>query len=209
MKKMLIALLLAAAIVLGSIPALAATPVIRKTVYEGNGVVEVEFKKDVQYKNAKVQVKDADGKFYTAKITERDDDDMTFKVTGLTAGKTYAYQISGVRSGRSGSYVKVTGTFSVPAATKALAIKKVESDVGDRELEIDFNGRVQYKSAKVKVKDANGKFYTAKITEKDSDSVEIYVKGLKRGTKYAVQISGVRLNGSGSYGSVSATFTAR
>lgn len=210
MKRKLIAGLTAAAAVMtmASAPAMAATPAIQKTVYEGSGVVEVDFKRDVQYKNAKVLVKDSSGKYYTATITDRDDDDMTFKVKNIAAGKTYAYQISGVRSGRSGSYVKITGRFTVPAAKK-LSIKSVDSDVGDRELELDFSGKVQYKNAKVKVKDAAGKYYTAKITDKDSDSVEIYVKGLKKGKKYAVQISGVRLKNNGSYVAVSKTFTAR
>ena len=208
MKTKLIALIMAAILALSAIPAFAATPTIKKTEYEGNGVVEVDFKKSVQYKNAKVLVKDSSGKFYTAKITDKDSDDITFKVSSIAAGKTYAYQISGVRSGKSGSYVKITGKFTVPAAKK-LTIQKLECDVGDRELELEFSGRVQYKSAKVTVKDSAGKKYTARIEEKDSDSMEIYVKGLKKGKKYTVQISGVRLRNTGSYGKVSKTFTAR
>ena len=211
MKRKLLAMLMAVIVMFSTMtmPAMAATPQIRKTTYEGNGVVEVDFKKDVQYKKVKVQVKDSSGKFYTVSITDRDEDDLTFKVKNIAAGKTYAYQISGIRAGRSGSYVKITGKFTVPKAATKVAIKKVESDVSDRELEVKFNGKVQYKSAKVLVKDAKGKYYTAKITEKDSDSVEIYVKGLKKGTKYAVQISGVRLKNKGSYTKVSTTFTAR
>lgn len=208
MKTKLIALIMAAILALSAIPAFAATPTIKKTEYEGNGVVEIDFKKSVQYKNAKVLVKDSSGKFYTAKITDKDSDDITFKVSSIAAGKTYAYQISGVRSGKSGSYVKITGKFTVPAAKK-LTIQELECDVGDRELELEFSGRVQYKSAKVTVKDSAGKKYTARIEEKDSDSMEIYVKGLKKGKKYTVQISGVRLRNTGSYGKVSKTFTAR
>ncbi len=208
MKTKLIALIMAAVLALSAIPAFAATPTIKKTEYEGNGVVEVDFKKSVQYKNAKVRVKDSSGKFYTAKITEKDSDDLTFKVSNLVAGKTYAYQISGVRSGKSGSYVKITGKFTVPAAKK-LSITEIECDASDRELELEFSGRVQYKSAKVTVKDSAGKKYTACIEEKDSDSMEIYVKGLKKGKKYTVTISGVRLRNTGSYGKVSKTFTAR
>lgn len=169
----------------------------------------MDFKKKVQYKSAKVTVKDSDGKSYTAKISEKDNDELTFKVSSIAAGKSYTYMISGVRSGGSGSYGKVTGKFSVPAVKK-LGIKSLDYDRGDKELEIDFSGNVQYKSAKVTVKDSSGKSYTAKITEKDSDSLEVQVKGLKKGSKYTVKVSGVRLKSSGgSYSSVSGTLTVR
>ena len=74
---------------------------------------------------------------------------------------------------------------------------------------MDFNRKVQYKSLKVTVKDSKGKSYTTKLREKDNDSLEIYVKGLKYGSKYTITVSGVRPSGSGSYGKVSKTFTAK
>lgn len=208
MKMKLPAMVMALLMILNAIPAFAATPAIQRTEYEGNGVVEVDFRRDVQYRNAKVLVKDSSGKFYTAKITDRDSGDMTFRVSDIDPGKTYAYQISGVRSGGSGSYVKVTGKFTAPKVS-ALSIIDADCDASDRELDLEFNGRVQYKNAKVKVRDRGGKFYTARIVDKDSDSMEIYVKGLKRGTKYAVQVSGVRMSGASDYGKVVKTFTAR
>lgn len=142
--------------------------------------MEVEFRKDVQYKSAKVTVKDSSGKTYTARITEKDEDDLTFKVSNIAAGKTYTYTISGVRAGRSGSYGKVTGTFKTPAVKKP-AITELDFDRGDRELDIEFNGRVQYKNLKVTVTDAKGKSYTVKVLEKDSEGLEVRVSGLKKG----------------------------
>ena len=207
MLKRIVALFLVVMTLTMSMPALAATPTIKKTEYEGSGYVEVDFKKNVQYKNAKVTVKDSSGKKYTAKITEKDSDDMTFKVSSIKAGKTYTYTISGVRSGKSGKYVSVKGTFKVPAA-KTVSIKDLDYDRGDKELEIEFNRKVQYKSLKVTVKDSSGNKYTTKIREKENDGLEVYVKGLKKGKKYTVTVSKVRPSGSGSYKSVSKTFTA-
>ena len=209
MRKLIALALVVLCMISAAIPAMAASASIRKTEYEGSGKVEVDFKKDVQYKNAKVTVKDSSGKSYTAKITEKDEDDLTFKVTSIKTGKTYSYTISGVRSGGSGSYGKVTGSFKVPAAKK-LSIKELEYDRGDKELGIEFSGTVQYSNAKVTVKDSAGKSYTAKILEKDSDEMEVRVSGLKKGTKYTVKVSGVRLKSAGgSYGSVSKSITVK
>ena len=208
MKKFVSALLALVMMLSIAVPAMAATPTIKKAEYEGSGYVEVDFKKDVQYKKAKVTVKDSSGKSYKASIKEKDEDDLTFKVSSIAAGKTYKYTISGVRSGKSGKYVSVSGTFKVPEAKK-VSIKELDFDYGDKELEIEFSGKVQYKNLKVKVKDSKGKSYTVKLREKDSDSLEVRVSGLKKNKKYTVTVSGVRPKGSGSYGSVSSSFTAR
>ena len=205
--KRLFALLLAAALLLSAVPAFAASASIRKVEYEGSGKVEVEFKKDVQYKSAKVKVTDSDGKSYTAKISDKDEDDLTFKVSSIAAGKTYKFTISGVRAGRSGSYGSVSGSFKTPSAKK-VSIRSLDYDREDRELEIEFNCDVQYKSLKVEVQDANGKSYSVKIRDKDEDSVEVRISGLKKGTKYGVRVSGVRAEGADSYTYVSKTFRA-
>lgn len=208
MKKFVSALLVVVMVLTAALPALAAAPAIKKTEYEGSGYVEVDFKKNVSYKNAKVTVKDSDGKSYKVSIQEKDSDDLTFKVSSIAAGKTYAYTVSGIRSGKSGSYGSVSGSFKTPAAKK-LSIKELDFDYGDKELEIEFSGKVQYKSLKVKVTDANGKSYTVKLRDKDSDSVEVRVSGLSKNKKYTVTVSGVRLKNTGSYGSVGGSFTAR
>lgn len=208
MKKFVSVLLALVMMFSIAVPAMAATPAIRKTEYEGSGYVEVDFKKDVQYKKAKVTVKDSGGKSYKVSIKEKDEDDLTFKISSIAAGKTYKYTISGVRSGKSGKYVSVSGTFKVPAAKK-VSIKELDFDYGDKELELEFSSKVQYKNLKVKVKDSKGKSYTVKLHEKDSNSLELRVSGLKKNRKYTVTVSGVRPKGSGSYGSVSGSFTAR
>ena len=210
MKKKLLALVVSVMTIMATtVPALAATPTIQKTEYEGSGYVEVDFTRNVQYKSAKVTVKDSSGKKYTATIKKKDNDDLLFYVKNIKAGKKYTYTISGVRTGRSGSYKKVSGKFTVPAKNK-VTIKSLDYDREDRELEIDFASKVLYKSAKVTVKDSAGKSYTVKILKKKKDSIEVRVSGLKRKKSYTVKVSGVRTNTSGSsYTSVSKTFTVK
>ena len=208
MKKNMIALLLAALLlVMGNLPALASAPKVQKTDYEGNGVVEVDFISNrVQYKNAKVVVKNAAGKKLTARILEKDNDDLSFKVTGVQPGTRYTYTISGVRAGKSGSYGAVKGSFKTPAAVPE--IEGVAYDRYDRELEVEFTTRVQFRKLKVVVKDESGKALKVVRLEKGTDDLEVKVKGMTAGKKYTVTVSGVRVKGKGSYVSVSKSFTA-
>ncbi|MCM1392595.1 MAG: Ig-like domain-containing protein, partial [Ruminococcus sp.] len=99
------------------------------------------------------------------------------------------------------------GTFTTPAASTKPTIKSAKYDREDKELEVDFSTKVQYKNLKVTVKDSKGKSYTVKITEKENDSLELRVT-LTKGTKYTVTVSGVSLYNKGNYVSVSKTFTA-
>ena len=208
MKRRIIAMLLAVMLLaLCASPAMAAAPKVKKVEYEGNGVVEVDFtSKKATYKGAKVVVKDADGNALTAKILEKDKDDITFKVTGLKADSEYTYTISGVRKGKSGSYSKVSGSFRTPSDDPT--IKKVKYDKKDKELEIAFATKVQFKGLKVTVKDASGKALKVRKIEKGSDDLEMKVAGMKKGKKYAVAVSDVRVKGVGSYVSVTKTFVA-
>ena len=209
MKKRLIALLLVAVMMVAmAAPALAKEPTVKKVKYEGGKKVEVSFKGRVSYSKPKVTVKSSNGKTLSAKITDKDKDDIEFSVSGLEAGGKYSFTISGVRAGTSGSYGKVTGSFTVPAKAAKLSIKKVKYDSKDKELDIDFNGEVKYKSVKVVVKDSSGKKYTTRITDKGNDDLEVKVSGLKKGKSYKVTVSGVALKG-GSYTSVSKSFTAK
>lgn len=207
MKRTIAAILVCLLALMALVPALAETPEIEKTEYKGSGKVEVDFRQDVQYKKASVTVKDASGKKYTAKIKKKDDDDLTFQVKDIKAGTEYTYTIKGVRSGRAGEYVSVSGTFATPEKAK-LSITKVDYDREDQEIDIDFSHKVQYKNLKVTVKDAAGKKYKTKIKSKDSDDVDVRVAGLTPGETYTVTVSGVRLKGTGKYGKVSATFVA-
>lgn len=113
-------IIIAAAVVLSLILGLTASPVFasapktEKVKYLGKGKVEVEFRQDVQYKKAKVTVKDSTGKSYSTSIYDRDDDELKFKIKNYKKGKTYDFTISGVRKKHTSKYGKVTGTVKIP-----------------------------------------------------------------------------------------------
>lgn len=207
MKKRIISLLLVL-ITVFCIPAyaFAATPVIKEVDYEGAGRVEVDFTGKVQYKNLKVTVTGPDGKTVTAKVTEKDSDDLTFVIANAKPGVTYSFKISGIRSGKSGNYQSVKSSVRIPSVDPL--IREIEYDRGDKELEIEFVKRVQYKNLKVTITDANGKTVSSKISEKNSRELELSVKNLTKGATYKVTISGIRPSGSENYLTITGTFRA-
>ncbi len=207
MKKRIISAMLVLAVMLCmAVPALAAAPETCRATYEGRGRVEVDFNTDVQYKNVSITVRDPSGKKLSARITDKDDDDLEFSVTGLKADTEYTFVISGVRKEHSGAYGTVKGTFRTPK--HELGVRKAEYDKSDKELELKFYGSVQYKNPRVVIRDAAGKTYSCRITDLDSNEMEIFVKGLKSG-KYTAKITGIRLKGSRSYTSITATFCVK
>ena len=89
-------------------------------------------------------------------------------------------------------------------------IQEVEYDREDREISVEFYGRVKWKkraNIKVAVTDMKGKKYTARLRSYDSDDCDIYVKGIKIGKKYKVKISGVKKVG-GKFTTVTKKFIA-
>ena len=205
MKKIIAFLMIALVLITSAVTVVADTPKIKKTEYDGNGLVEVDFRRDVQYKNLKVTVKDSKGKSYSVSVLERDEDDLTFRVKNIKAGLKYTYTISGVRSGRKGSYTSVKGTFKTPAASKKPQVKYVEYDWEDRELEVEFVNRVSYKSPQVTLVNAAGKSFPVRILDRDNDSLELYVGALASGT-YKLTISGIGLSGSTSKTTITHSF---
>ena len=206
MKRFVTAVLALVLLLCMSVPVMAASPEVVKAEYEGRGYVEVEFKTRVQYKNVSVTVKDPSGNALTVKITDKDDDDITFRVKDLKPATKYSFSISGIRKGRSGSYGTVTGTFKTPKTE--LSVRKAEYDRKDGELDLDFYGLVQYKKPKAVIKDAEGRTYSCKISELDRSEMEIIVKGLEPG-KYTVTISGIRLKGDTTYTSIRTSFRVK
>lgn len=207
MKKIFALLLVAAALVSLAVPALAEVPEIKRVEYDGRGYVEVDFVYDVQYSNVQVNVVDATGFSYSAVVRELDEDDISFVVESIVPGKEYNFSISGVRSGFSGEYESVSGSFVVPAEGEIL-IKSVDYDADDRELDIEFSSRVEYNNPIVKIQDASGSVYEGRIIEKDRDSIEVRVGELKRGDEYSVTVEGlVGADGSAVYANKS--FIAR
>lgn len=199
--SMMLALGLAAAPV-----SAASAPTIEKTSYEGKGKVEVDFYGDVSYSDTSVTVEDTSGKSYTTSILERGDDDLTFKIKSYKNGKTYKFTINGIRQGYSGDYTSVSGKVKIPASNKVV-IKDVDYDNEDREVDIEFKGKVKYKNLKVKIT-RNGKNYAGRIISRDNDSVEVKVSGMSYGKTYKCTVSGVRNADGTKYRTVSKSFKA-
>lgn len=207
MKKRIVSLLLLIVMIL-AIPsyAFAAAPVIKDVGYEGAGCVEVDFTGKVQYRNLKVTVTGPNGQSFRAEVTDKDDDDLDFVIPNAKPGAKYSFTISGIRTGKSGSYQSVKGSIRIPNVDPL--IKEIEYDRADRELEIEFVGRVKYQKLKVTVTDANGKTVKCTVAEKNSRELELIVKGLKAGARYTVTISGVRPVSGSSYLTITGTFRA-
>ncbi|WP_455716452.1 hypothetical protein [Anaerosporobacter sp.] len=74
--------------------------------------VSFDFRNNVKYNNVKVTITNTKGtKTYKTTVVEKDNDELTVRVNGLTEGKTYKYTITGVTEKASGSSKKLTGTF--------------------------------------------------------------------------------------------------
>lgn len=131
--KRLLASMLAFAMAFSTLlvmPVSAAAPQKKSIKYEGYGKVELEFRSKVQWKNAKVTVKDSTGKTYSVKILNKDNDEIEFKILQFKQGQKYTCTVSGVRQGRSGSYGKVSGSVTIPT-TKVSESKAVSIALND------------------------------------------------------------------------------
>lgn len=186
----------------------ASKPTVEKADYEGSGRIEVEFSGKVSWKNAAVTVKDLNGKTYKATIIEKDSDEIDFRIKNYKKNKTYKITIKGVAKRGTTSYTSVTTKVKIPAAGK-ITIDEIDYDKTDREVEIDFVGRVQWKSPTVKITDSNGKNYVTRIIEKDSEGIEIKVNKLTTGKTYKYKITGIRKYGTKDYITLSGSFKAR
>ena len=209
MMKKIVALMLSLAAVIATVsPVTAASALIKHTEYEGRGQVEIDFICDVEYKNVKIQVTDPSGNELTVSGIKKDEDEIEFHAAGLKPSTKYSYKISGVREAGTTKYKTVKGTFKTPATE--LYIKKVKYDRGDKELEVDFFTRVQYKNLKVTLKDSDGTAVACKVSEKGRDDLELKVPGgLRRGGTYTLTVKGVRVYKTGKYATVAKTFKVK
>lgn len=205
MRK-LTAILLAAMIL--TFPALAAAPEVERIEYEGNGFIEMDFLRDVSYENLIIAVRDFSGTEFPVTVFERDDDDLTFRAENLIPGETYEIIVSGIREGRTGDFSSVTGQISIPEAGLP-AVRSIEYDAGDRELDVEFVENVDFSGLLLEVTDLNGEVYETRIIENDRDSFEAKVDGLTRGETYLAKISGVSLSGQNDFRTITAEFIAR
>ena len=172
--------------------------------YEGFGLMEVDFSRDVRWQDPQIAVTDAFGGSYTAELVKLDDDDIKFRVGNIIEDQVYNISISGIQG-------EETVNCEVYAASlKSNMIREVEYDADDRELDIEFAGKVSYEAnCEVMVTDAAGKQYNCTIIEKDRDSIEVWADGLTRGETYTVTVSGVIAADSSAAETYSREFVAR
>lgn len=192
--------------------AFAAAPTIKKTKYDGNGKVEIDFRTKVRYDQLSIEVRDLQGNLYSARVRDRDNDELEFVVAGYKAGETYTYTLSGVyRRGTQNTGETVSGSFTIPLPN-TVSIESVEYDREDREVSVDIetgNGRgLRWKrGATVKITDSNGKRVSTRLIEREDDGCEIRAR-LTLGKTYTVYVSGVKAAGASSYSTIKKTFVA-
>lgn len=74
--------------------------------------VTFDFKNKVSYNRPKVTITNENGsKTYKTTIIEKENDELSVRVKGLTEGNTYKYSITGVTDRASGSSETLTGSF--------------------------------------------------------------------------------------------------
>ena len=96
----------------GSFSTPSGKPKIVKVAFDPNyDDLEIDFATDVEYKNLKITVRDADGNNLLIYNIEKDPDNLDMDVEGMVVGKTYTITVSGVRVKGVGSYTSVSKTF--------------------------------------------------------------------------------------------------
>ena len=166
---------------------------IKRSEYEGNGVVEVDFIHDVRYNDPQLTVSDSAGNTVEAQIINTDDDDIKFRIADPLPGETYDYAFTGITARRSDEVINASGSIRIPAEGE-VTIRKIEYD-NDGEIEISFSGNANFSDVKAVITAALGGEFEVDIIEKDRDSIEGWVKGLEYGGIYTLTVSGVGVNG--------------
>ena len=192
--KRILSILTAVALVLSmgiatASPSFAKAPSKESVKYEGDGKVEVEFIGDVQWKKARVYVKDTSGKKYRVKVLKKDDDEIEFRVKKYKNGKKYKFTIKGVRLYGTNSYGKVKGKFRIPkksssvSRTKAKSIALnnavntyniIKSSVRDYDIEGDVHNGKAVWEIDFEAKKSNGAWYEYEYVIQRSNGKIIY-----------------------------------
>ena len=186
---------------------------------DNKNIVDVHFKTRVMWdENASISLTDSSGKSYSAKIIEKDDDDLEIYVEGIKDGTNYTANIQGIKGYDDSSYTNLKVTFETKkqqtkSSTKSsLKVKDVDFDREDKEVSFDFDKNIKAKSgAYIIIKDSNGNAYSSKNSRIicDEDDIELFLdKNLKQGKKYTYEINGVKESTSNSYQTIKGSFTA-
>ena len=187
---------------------------------DNKNIIDVHFTTKVMWDdNASItSLTDSSGKSYSAKIIDKDDDDVEIYVEGIKDGTNYTAEIQGIKAYNDNSFTSLKVTFETEkqqtkASTKSnLKVKDVDFDREDKEVSFDFDKNINLKSgAYIIIKDANGNAYSSKNSRIicDEDDIELFLdKNLKQGQKYTYEIKGVKESSSNSYETIKGSFTA-
>ena len=205
------AVLLAAMLIMAFFPAgafAASSDNVEDVSYGGKGKVEIEFVRDVSYKNLSISVEDKSGKSYDADILEKDEEELELRIKDWKPGGNYTITIGKVKW-RGSDYRDVTVKVSIPKQTAGnVTLKSVTYDKKDKEVEFDFLQKVRYKKLRVRILDSNGKNYVKRVDSKDARDLDVKTKKLKKGKTYTFRISGIRKSTSKEYTVIKGSFKA-
>lgn len=182
---------------------------VEKVTVSTSGNLKVSFKKKVEWaKDAAITVVGEDGAEVSATLKNKTKTSVAVKTKGLVKGQKYTLKITGIKD---------KGTEEFSTASYSFVAKGIKTDAkistvkvtGKNTVVVNFSSKVDYKDATVEVKDADGVAYEAKIVKKASGNVKVQIKGLTKGTKYTVVISGIKLKKEANYSTVTKTFVAK
>ncbi|WP_138269256.1 Ig-like domain-containing protein [Anaerofustis stercorihominis] len=188
---------------------------------DNKNIIDVHFTTKVMWDNnaSITSLTDAGGNSYSAKIIDKDDDDLEIYVEGIKDGTNYTADIQGIKAYNDNSYTNLKVTFETEKTKEtsnnsksSLKVKEVDFDREDKEVSFDFDKNIKLKSgAYVIIKDSNGNAYSSKNSRIicDEDDIELFLdKNLKQGQKYTYEINGIKENVGNSYETINGSFTA-
>ena len=177
-----------------------------KVVCTKSGNVKVKFNTNVAWSpEAKAVITDAAGAELTIKSSKQLRRSALYKVTGLQAGGIYKLAISGIKAEKAEEFTAISRDFSMKSFKKNIKAKKISSK--KKLVSIKFRKKVYYdKEVTVVVTDADGNILQSVLKAKNKKKILVKVIGMKKGVKYTVTITGIKVKKSAAFGSMSYTF---
>jgi len=217
--KRIIAFALALVMLVGVIPVMSVdaaskkAPVakvkVEKVTCTASGKINISFKQKVTYTDAfSVALSDAAGKEFECKVSKKNNALLVVTTKGLVKGHKYTLYINGVMAKGAKEAVSIKKEFVAKGMKTECKISKIEMS-GKKFIILKLKGSAYYKDATVCVKDVDGKEIPAKIVKKARGNIKVKAEGLKKGAKYTVTVTGVKLKKEMNYSSITKTFIAK
>lgn len=218
--KRIIALALAFAMFVGIIPSMSVDAAakkketvtkakVEKVTCTASGKVNISFKQKVTYTDElSVTIEDTESKKYDCKVSKKNNALLVVSVKGLVKGHKYIITIKGVVAKGGKEAVTIKKEFFAKGMKTGCKISKITKS-GKNFIVLKLKGSAYYKDATVVVKDSEGKEIPAKIIKKAKGTIKVKAEGLKKGKKYIVTVTGVKLKKEKNYSSITKTFIAK